>query len=424
MKLKILSAFLLLTSLNACSDYSQIDDDQRVRTDQELFEKAKHDFDQQDYGQSHKSLKILAEKNNKEAMYALGYQYYYGLGVKKNSDAAQDYIRRSADLGYKPAIKALRQFNIANSTFVVDTKSSSYLAANNNAEIDNNKILAVNEIESNDTNLAIDQLLENADAAKNKNNSETVKLADITPNNAAHGFGSDSLEKPKNSQETAIETASTEQQPEVVMSPKTVKTAKLAKTKDKTKTTKIAAKSKPKASPDIWDSAIKVSANDAKIINRIAEAAKIKQTNDLLDEDKISIVNTENQFKDTTEPESIEPIQAIQSISADNSTEPSVSLSKNLNWLQSQDPKDYTIQISASNNQAEIDQFIKNNNLQNKVRSFSYLYNNQTWYGAGYGVYTKPSDAYQALLEELPAELKIKKPWVRQFKNIVPANVG
>ncbi len=398
MKLKIIPALFILISLTACSENFSLTEEQQLQlTDDQRIEKAKYDFDQKDYDASLKNLKLLAEKNNKEAMYALGYQYYYGLGVDKNNVIAQDYIRKSADLGYKPAIRALRQFMIAKSTFVVDTKKPSYLAFKDNgadlSNSSNNKIIDNND---DDTNAAIDQLLEDTKTVKQEPLQSKTKIT--------HGFGFDEAK--------ITEAASTTEVSEKAS------ITKKTELREKKRPIKVAAKPKNKSkATDIWDSSIKVSANDAKIINKIAEAAKAKQLkevaefNDEPDEDKISIVDTENKFKDTTEPEN----NIVTSL---------VDATKPTGWLQQQNPSDFTIQINASNNRSDIEQFITNNNLQNKVKAFSYLYNNQTWYGAGYGVYNKPSDAYQALLEELPADIKIKKPWVRQFKNIVPANVG
>jgi len=366
MKLKIIILICLLNFLTACSNYFP-DNDVPLNqwTDQDLLEKAKYDFDNKDYDASYRNLVILAKKNNKEALYALGYAYYNGLGVEKNNDTAQEYIRQSADQGYHPAIRALRQFQITNSTFVADAKSPSYISANspesNNKITDNYKEYSKedpknNQLTQDQTNNAIDQLLEHSNNIKNTLNTIDNKTYDnIKNNNLAHGFGAFEKIQPVKSQITA------QNKP---------KNTKITKNINPTKSFKIKPPVNHEFTQEIWPT-------------------------------------------EETDESPIEPSIAI-----------SKNIEKNSNWVKSQNPDHYTIQITASNSQEEIDKFINNNNLQNKVKTFSYLYNNQTWYGAGFGVYNKPSDAYQALLEDMPNEIKLKKPWVRQFKNIVPADVG
>jgi TPR repeat protein len=42
-----------------------------------------------------------------EAQYAVGYMYYYGYGVAQDTDVGYFWIKRAADCGYLPAIKAI-----------------------------------------------------------------------------------------------------------------------------------------------------------------------------------------------------------------------------------------------------------------------------------------------------------------------------
>ncbi len=44
---------------------------------------------------------------NAEAQYAVGYMYYYGYGVAQDTDVGYFWIKKSADQGNEPAIKAL-----------------------------------------------------------------------------------------------------------------------------------------------------------------------------------------------------------------------------------------------------------------------------------------------------------------------------
>lgn len=405
MKLKI--PFILLAfALTSCSQFPSDEEIPVTQwTDDQLFEKAKYDFDNQNYDQSRQNLETLAKKNNKEAQYALGYQYYYGLGVEKNNALAQDYIRQSADQGYKPAIRALRQFVINNSTFVVDTKTPSYLALNKSSNTaDNNKVAIADS--SSETNDSLDQLLEDSNN-KPKINTDTkttlakAEQAKTFNSDDQHGFGEIAPATP------AVVTPNPDsvkpKQPELKNSQHKLAKNTVNKNTAKTKPqAQVAQKPKTNATEGIWDNTANLDTDEA--------VASV-----------ISKIDTDKPFQENEDAILTSP---LEDNAVNKPIETSNSADAHSNWLKSQNPEHYTIQVTASSKKADIDKFIILNNLQNKANTFSYLYNNQTWYGAGFGSYNKPADAYQALLEDMPSNLKLKKPWVRQFKNIVPANAG
>ena len=62
-----------------------------------------------DYSRSFGKTMKLAVAGNAEAQYALGYMYYYGLGVAKDQDIARVWIIRAANQSYSPAILAMRK---------------------------------------------------------------------------------------------------------------------------------------------------------------------------------------------------------------------------------------------------------------------------------------------------------------------------
>lgn len=64
-------------------------------------------FVAQQYKQAYQITAGLAEKNNIEAQYLLGYLYYYGQGVAVDTKQGEKWISISADSGYRPAIEAL-----------------------------------------------------------------------------------------------------------------------------------------------------------------------------------------------------------------------------------------------------------------------------------------------------------------------------
>lgn len=60
------------------------------------------------YKQAYPTLFELARRQDPEAMYAVGYMRYYGMGVSKDTDIARDYIGRAAKMGYAPATDAVK----------------------------------------------------------------------------------------------------------------------------------------------------------------------------------------------------------------------------------------------------------------------------------------------------------------------------
>lgn len=76
------------------------------------FVTAQHDFSHQNYGRAYDEVIVPAHHGNRAAMYALGYLYYYGLGVPRDPDMGRIWIQHAADCGYPPAITAFREITI------------------------------------------------------------------------------------------------------------------------------------------------------------------------------------------------------------------------------------------------------------------------------------------------------------------------
>jgi TPR repeat protein len=71
------------------------------------LQQGKRYFDDGYYKRAMRELWPLAADGRAEAQYAIGYMYYYGLGVAQDTDTGYFWIKRAADKGYPPAIKAL-----------------------------------------------------------------------------------------------------------------------------------------------------------------------------------------------------------------------------------------------------------------------------------------------------------------------------
>ncbi len=71
------------------------------------FEAGKEAFLAHEYVQAAQLFEPLAIKGHSQAQYALGYLYYYGLGISQNSEVGEKWIKSAAREGHQRAIKAL-----------------------------------------------------------------------------------------------------------------------------------------------------------------------------------------------------------------------------------------------------------------------------------------------------------------------------
>jgi len=266
-----------------------------------LLTEAKNNFYGGNYKAAAKDLHALAKAGDPEAQYALGYMYYYGMGVDKNNMIARRLISLSAEKGNIEAIKALRVLTDSNHIF---------------ANVD-----------------------------------------DIAPNKDY-----DLASKQKGKVDTKV--AAIESKPNI----EEQKIAK-AETQD-------------------------INSNEFKDITK---------------------KDMENTFK-LVKFGSNKPAKVAQKPSV-----PTVSTKKAINpvnsWLAKASADAYTIQLAANKNKKVIDEFIKQNNLVNKAKVYTYNYNNEQWYAVSLGVYNEPAAAFN-VLTKLPNKLKANKPWVRQLSNI------
>ena len=73
-----------------------------------VLTQAKLAYKEQQYHEAFQLLLPLAVAGNDQAQYALGYFYYYGLGLEKNEQQAITWIQRAAAQGNKKALQALQ----------------------------------------------------------------------------------------------------------------------------------------------------------------------------------------------------------------------------------------------------------------------------------------------------------------------------
>jgi len=87
---------------------------------------------------------------------------------------------------------------------------------------------------------------------------------------------------------------------------------------------------------------------------------------------------------------------------------------KGADWVLSQPPESYTLQIGSVTDEKDILKFIRENHLEQEAAYIQVEINGVTRYNAFLGVYSDYSGATQAI-KSLPTELQNIKPWVRNF---------
>lgn len=88
---------------------------------------------------------------------------------------------------------------------------------------------------------------------------------------------------------------------------------------------------------------------------------------------------------------------------------------KREDWVLSQQPDTYTLQIGSVVKEESIVDFIKKNKLESDAAYIEVVVSGVTRYNAFYGVYDDFKSANNSLAG-LPAELQKAKPWIRNFK--------
>ena len=108
MKAYFIFILMLLVSLTGCAS-------KQARSSQAVppptLDIAQNNFRAGEYSKALSQLTFLAINDDREAQYALGYMYYYGLGTTENIDIARGWFRESAAAGFKQAEQALKQID-------------------------------------------------------------------------------------------------------------------------------------------------------------------------------------------------------------------------------------------------------------------------------------------------------------------------
>ncbi|MEE9452257.1 MAG: SPOR domain-containing protein [Gammaproteobacteria bacterium] len=99
--LKFIVLLVIVLGLSACASTP------RGGPTTPTLEQAQGYYQQGQYKEALYDLNYLAVKGDREAMYALGYMYHYGLGVKANPDLARGWFHQAYTKGLSKAKKAL-----------------------------------------------------------------------------------------------------------------------------------------------------------------------------------------------------------------------------------------------------------------------------------------------------------------------------
>jgi TPR repeat protein len=76
------------------------------------LEEGKANFKAKHYATAYRQLLPLAVKGKTEAQYAIGYMYYYGKGIDRNEELAENWLGKAARKGDSRAIAALKDLSL------------------------------------------------------------------------------------------------------------------------------------------------------------------------------------------------------------------------------------------------------------------------------------------------------------------------
>jgi TPR repeat protein len=88
-----------------------------------------------------------------------------------------------------------------------------------------------------------------------------------------------------------------------------------------------------------------------------------------------------------------------------------------MDWIASQNPGHYTLQLASSTNEKLIKKYYIENALYGKAGYYRSLRGGEYWFALVYGVYPSVNDAKEAI-NNLPPDLKKWSPWVRNIRSI------
>lgn len=71
----------------------------------------KANFKAKKYSLAYRQLLPLAVKGSPDAQYAIGYMYYYGKGIDRNEELAENWLHKAASKGQSHAIAALKELS-------------------------------------------------------------------------------------------------------------------------------------------------------------------------------------------------------------------------------------------------------------------------------------------------------------------------
>lgn len=108
---KLLLMVSLLASVTGCATTKPGKIERSVEQAAQ-FEKAKIEFNQQNYERTASLLMPLAEQGHADAQYALGYMYHNGLGVPRNYKLSTQWLNIAAAKGNGKAMEALRRLSL------------------------------------------------------------------------------------------------------------------------------------------------------------------------------------------------------------------------------------------------------------------------------------------------------------------------
>jgi Sel1 repeat-containing protein/sporulation related protein len=113
-----------IASITGCATTTRLGKTEKPADQATQFEKAKTEFNQQNYERAALLLMPLAKQGHTDAQYALGYMYHNGLGVPRNYKLSIQWLSVASAKGNGKAMEALRRLSLLSSDAVDNSEQT------------------------------------------------------------------------------------------------------------------------------------------------------------------------------------------------------------------------------------------------------------------------------------------------------------
>jgi len=158
---------------------------------------------------------------------------------------------------------------------------------------------------------------------------------------------------------------------------------------------------------------------EEKTDNKTEKTSELENVSALYNKHLVPTQNVDKKIKKVKQAKKTNKKKTIQKITRKNiaKSKDIASLLKGERNIMKANSNYYTIQLIATQNEFNLNKYIKNKNMDKNFNYFRNDIKGESWYTLVYGTFKTKSEALNAL-RNLPQNLKLYKPWLRRFSDL------